>query len=201
MSADYGTVSLYAPDVALLVVDIQNDFADPKGSLAVSGGERIVAVVNDEIAAARDAGAKVAYTTDWHPPSTPHFVDGGGVWPPHCVRDTWGAQFHPDLDVAGEVVRKGTGAEDGYSGFTVRHHPTGEELPTRLATVLHGAGIERVVVVGLATDYCVKATALDAAALGFDTTVLQRAIASVDVRPGDGAAALAEMTAAHVTLA
>lgn len=190
----------YAPDAALVVVDVQNDFADPKGSLYVAGSEAVVAAVNDEIDAARAGGAKVAYTADWHPPQTPHFTTDGGVWPVHCVRGTWGAEFHPDLDVAGEVVRKGTGGEDGYSGFTVRDPETGKETPTRLGTVLHAAGVRRVAVVGLATDYCVKATALDSAALGFGTTVLRRAIAAVNLQPGDGDDAIAELVLAGVTV-
>lgn len=190
----------YGPGVALVVVDVQNDFADPAGSLYVRGAEQVVAAINAEIAAARAAGAKVLYTVDWHPPSTPHFVHEGGPWPVHCVRDTWGARFHPDLDVSGEVVRKATGLEDGYSGFTVRHHETDQELPTRLGAVLHAAGVERVVVIGLATDYCVKETALDAAELGFDTTVVLESVAAVEVRPGDGDAALAAMAAGDVTL-
>ncbi len=188
----------YGPDTALVVVDVQNDFADPQGSLHVPGGPEVVAVVNEEVAAARAGGAKLAYTADWHPPSTPHFVLEGGPWPVHCVGGTWGAAFHPDLDVAGEVVRKGTGGEDGYSGFTVRHPTRDEAYATHLGAVLHAAGVRRVVVVGLATDYCVKETALDGVQLGFDTTVLRRAVAAVDVHPGDGESALAEMAAAGV---
>lgn len=108
------------------------------------------------------------------------------------MRDTWGAAFHPDLVLAGEVVRKGTAGEDGYSGFTVRHHD-GAELPTRLATVLACAAVRTVVVVGLATDYCVLETASDAARLGFETIVLEEAVAAVDVEPGAGDRALARL--------
>ena len=157
-------------------------------------------LINDEIAAAARAGAFVVYTQDWHPPRTPHFVTDGGPWPVHCVRDTWGAQLHPDLAVIGDSVRKGTGGEDGYSGFTMRDATTGEEIPTDLDSLLRDRAIERVVVVGLATDYCVKATALDAVRLGYGTHVLTDAIAAVDVRPGDGERALEEMTAAGVGL-
>jgi nicotinamidase/pyrazinamidase len=177
---------------------VQNDFADPAGSLYVDGGPDVVVAVNDEIAAAQQAGALVVYTQDWHPPETPHFQAQGGIWPVHCVAGTWGAQFHPELHVAGPSVRTGTGGEDGYSGFTVRDPVTGEEWPTELGSLLREAGIERVVVVGLATDYCVEATALDAVRLGFATTVVRRAVAAVDLEPGDGEAALERMAAAGV---
>lgn len=184
--------SLYGRQTALVVVDIQNDFADPSGSLYVPGGEKVVGLANHQVSEARRHGAKVAYTQDWHPPATPHFATSGGPWPEHCVRGTWGAAFHPDLLLAGEVVRKGTAGEDGYSGFRVRHHD-GSELPTRLATVLACAGVRTVVVVGLATDYCVLETAADAARLGFTTVVLEEAVAAVDVEPGAGDRALASL--------
>jgi len=183
----------YGPGTALVVVDVQNDFADPKGSLYVTGGEDVVARVNDEIDAARAAGAPVVFTADWHPESTPHFQKDGGVWPVHCVGGTWGAEFHPGLKVDGPVVKKGTGGEDGYSGFSVRDPETGEKAATDLERILRSAGAENVVVVGLATDYCVKETALDAAKKGFGTTVLGGAIAAVDLEPGDGDRALAAL--------
>lgn len=186
----------YDERAALVVVDVQNDFADPGGSLYVSEGEDVVSVINAEIAKARAAGAAVVYTQDWHPPDTPHFAKDGGIWPVHCVRDTEGADFHPALKVEGPVVRKGTGGEDGYSGFTVRDPETGEEEATELEALLRDRGVERVVIVGLATDYCVKATALDAAAKGFSTIVLTDAVRAVDLEPGDGDKALAEMKSA-----
>jgi nicotinamidase/pyrazinamidase len=186
----------YDSKSALIVVDVQNDFADPNGSLYVSGGEEVVPVINEEIARARAANALVVYTQDWHPDATPHFAKDGGIWPVHCVRDTWGAELHPGLDVGGATVRKGSGGEDGYSGFTIRHPETGEEWATELADLLRERGIERVVVVGLATDYCVKETAVDAAQLGFDTTVRVDAMRAVDLEPGDGARALEAMVAA-----
>jgi nicotinamidase/pyrazinamidase len=186
----------YDDRTALVVVDVQNDFADPKGSLSVPGAAEVVAAVNEEIDAATAAGALVVYTQDWHPPSTPHFVTDGGPWPVHCVRDTWGAELHPDLRVVGESVRKGTGGEDGYSGFTMRDPVTGADAPTGLDDLLRAHDIRRVVVTGLALDYCVLATALDAVRLGYDTVVPRRATAPVEVRPGDGAAAEAELEAA-----
>ena len=188
----------FAPDTALVVVDVQNDFASPDGSLSVSGGEEIIGVVNEQIGRARDAGALVAYTQDWHPPSTPHFLDAGGTWPVHCVRDTWGAELHPSLQVAGPVVRKGTGGEDGYSGFTVRDPQTGDERPTELDGLLRERGVRRVVVVGLATDYCVAETALDARTLGYETAVLTDAVRAVNLDPGDGDRAIQRMREAGI---
>src|SRR5690606_32006024 len=185
---------------ALIVVDVQNDFVDPNGNLYVAGGEQTIPVINDLIAAARDRGAAVVYTQDWHPEVTPHFKDYGGTWPVHCVQGTWGAELHPDLDVAGPVVRKGTGGEDGYSGFTARDVETGEEKATDLEAILRERQIERVVVVGLAQDVCVKETALDARRLGFDTTV--RLDATRPVYPGAEGEQPAndQMAAAGVTL-
>ncbi|GEM_PF-33308 len=190
----------YDEQTALIVVDVQNDFADPRGSLYVKGGEEIPAIVNREIAAARQAGATVVYTADWHPEHTPHFAKDGGIWPDHCVAGTWGAEFHPDLDVKGTMVRKGTGGEDGYSGFTVEDPLTHERTDTGMDELLRTHGVHKVVVVGLATDYCVKATALDARAKGYDTTVLRRAVRAVDLEEGDGDRALTELAQAGVHL-
>lgn len=191
----------YDPQTALVVVDVQNDFADPDGSLPVAGGDEIIPAVNDQITAARAGGATVVLTQDWHPPETPHFTSGGGTWPVHCVRATWGAELHPALDVEADVVvRKGTGGEDGYSAFTLVAPDTGETEPTGLAGYLRERGIRRAVVVGLAADVCVKATALDAVALGLDTTVCWDATRAVDVQPGDGDRARAELRAAGVLI-
>jgi nicotinamidase/pyrazinamidase len=195
------SVPAFGPGVALVVVDLQNDFADPNGSLSVKGAEKVVNAVNRLVADARAAGSATVYTQDWHPATTPHFQKDGGIWPVHCVAGTWGAEFHPDLSVDGQSVKKGTAGEDGYSGFTVRDPVTGEEHSTGLAGLLHSAGATSVVVVGLATDYCVKATALDALALGFAVTVPRDAVAAVDVEPGDGGRALDELATAGVTLA
>ena len=192
---------VFGPSVALVVVDVQNDFADPSGSLSVRGGEAVVRAVNQLGIEARTAGANVVYTQDWHPPDTPHFEKDGGIWPVHCVAGTWGAEFHPDLVVEGETIRKGTGGEDGYSGFTMRDPVTDEQRSTGLAEVLRRDRVSSVVIAGLATDYCVKATALDAVELGFATTVACDAIAAVDVEAGDGERALAELAAAGVTFA
>jgi nicotinamidase/pyrazinamidase len=181
---------------ALLVVDVQNDFAHPDGSLSVAGADAVVEEINDLITEARAVGSPVVYTQDWHPPSTPHFDKDGGIWPVHCVADSWGAQFHPKLVLEGPYVRKGVGGEDGYSGFTMRHPAADEPMSTGLHELLRDHDIGHVVIVGLATDYCVKFTALEALELGLETTVVRSAIAAVDVESGDGERALAEMVEA-----
>jgi nicotinamidase/pyrazinamidase len=190
----------YDARTALVVVDLQNDFADPAGSLAVHGGANLVPIINAEIAMARSEAATVVFTQDWHPESTPHFAKDGGMWPVHCVAGTWGAELHPDVDIDAAVsaprVRKGTNGEDGYSGFTMRDPLTGATTGTELEGILRSAGIEWVVVCGLATDYCVKATVVDARRLGFETAVLLDAVRPVELAAGDGSRAIEEMTAA-----
>ena len=187
---------------ALLVVDMQNDFTDPAGSLYVAGGDATVEVVNAVVADAVAADGLVVATQDWHPPSTPHFAKDGGMWPVHCVGETWGAELHPSLRLPAGAprVRKGSNGEDGYSGFTMRDPVSGEEIPTELESLLRERGIERLVVCGVATDYCVKATALDGVRLGFAAEVLPNAIAAVNLQPDDGDRAIAEMTDAGVRL-
>ena len=195
-------MSRYDAATALVIVDLQNDFADPGGGLSVAGGDAIVETVNAEIQLALAAGATVVATQDWHPETTPHFAKDGGIWPVHCVAGTWGADLHPNLDLPDHAprVRKGADGEDGYSGFTMRDPTTGAAQPTALDGILRDRAIERVVVVGLATDYCVKATALDAVALGYRTSLLTDAVAAVDLSPGDGDRAIEEMRAAAVSI-
>ena len=188
----------YDEKTALVVVDVQNDFADPRGSLSVPGGSAVIDEINAEIEAATAAGSLVVYTQDWHPPVTPHFEKHGGVWPQHCVRETWGAELHPELVVVGKSVLKATGAEDGYSGFSTRHAVSGEVAATELDDMLRAHDIERVVIVGLALDYCVKETALDARTLGYDTVVPLATTAPVELQEGDGAKAVDRMVAAGV---
>jgi nicotinamidase/pyrazinamidase len=193
-------VTLFDPATSLVIVDVQNDFADPAGGLAVAGGAGIIPFLNRQVEAARVAGAFAVYTQDWHPPRTPHFAADGGVWPVHCVMDTWGAALHSDLVVDGPVVRKGSAGEDGYSGFTMRDPVTGATTGTELADLLRARAVRRVVVCGLATDYCVAATALDAAALGFATSLLLDGVRAVDLATGDGARAIAAMREAGIAL-
>lgn len=190
----------YDERTALVVVDLQNDFADPAGRLAITGGEAIIPAVNDAVRSALDAGALVVATQDWHPETTPHFAKDGGVWPVHCIGGTWGAELHPSFEIPVDVprVRKGTNGEDGYSGFTMRDPESGAERPTELEGLLRAREVERVVVCGLATDHCVRATALDALRLGFAVTLLGEAVAAVNLAPDDGDRALAEMAEAGV---
>jgi nicotinamidase/pyrazinamidase len=191
----------YDPTTALIVVDVQNDFADPSGSLYVRGGEEVVPLVSGEIRRALEGGSLVVSTQDWHPASTPHFKKDGGIWPVHCVADTWGAEFHPGLDAHGETVRKGVDGKDGYSGFSVRDPSSGDVSATALESILRANGVERVVICGLATDYCVAETVLDARRLGFEVTVLDAAIRAVDLHPGDGARAVSRMREVGATIA
>ena len=191
-------MTTYGQHIALIVVDMQNDFADPAGTLFVAGGDALVGAMNVEIIRAAAAGAFVVYTQDWHPESTPHFAKDGGVWPVHCVAGTWGAEFHPQLIVAGPTVRKGINGEDGYSGFTMRDPTTGETIPTELTALLRRHGIRSVVVIGLALDYCVKATALDAAAEDWPTSAPVHLTAPVNLEPHHGRDAVKEMEKAGI---
>ena len=191
----------YGKTSALVVVDLQNDFADPSGSLYVRSGEDVIPIANREIRRMKDAGGTVVYTQDWHPPSTPHFAKDGGTWPVHCVQRTWGAELHPDLLlVEAKTIQSGADGGDGYSGFTERDPRTGAESDTGLADYLRERGIESVVVLGLATDYCVRATALDAVCAGFETTVLREGVRPVDREPDDGERALEAMRGAGVVV-
>ena len=193
-------MAAYDAGCALLVVDMQNDFAHPDGALSVAGALEIVPLINAEVEDARAGQAMVIYTQDWHPPDTPHFKKDGGIWPVHCVRDTWGAALLPELEQDGPVVRKGSDGEDGYSGFTVRDPASGEERPTELHALLRKADVSRIAIVGLASDYCVKESALDAVRLGLEVDVIEAAVRAVNLQPDDGRAALAAMRAAGVHL-
>lgn len=174
---------------ALILVDVQNDFC-PGGALPVPEGDQVVPALN---ALLRRVKVFTVATRDWHPPTHCSFKPQGGIWPVHCVAGTPGAAFHPALatDRVAHVVSKATRSEEeAYSGFE----------GTELADLLRKRGIRRVFVGGLATDYCVKATALDAAKHGFAVTVLEDAIRGVEVQPGDCARALEEMKRAGVRL-
>ena len=178
---------------ALVIVDVQNDFC-PGGALGVPGGDAVVPVLNRYAERFAAAGAPVFASRDWHPARTSHFKAYGGVWPPHCVQGTPGAEFHPSLTLPADtaIVSKGMDpSEDAYSCFQAE---TGDGMPFTAA--LGEAGVGRLFVGGLATDYCVKATVIDGAREGFEVIVLADAIAAVDLAPGDGAKALDEMRAA-----
>ena len=196
-----GSPSRFDGATALIVVDVQNDFADPNGSLYVQQGETVVPVANGQIVEAEDAGALIVYTQDWHPESTPHFEKDGGLWPVHCVHDTWGAMFHPDLRVNGEIVRKGTRGEDGYSAFSVRDLLSGGTAPTILQGLLVDHSVERIVICGLATDFCVVETVTDARELGYPVIVLRDGIRAVDRKASSGKRAVQMMLHAGAELA
>jgi nicotinamidase/pyrazinamidase len=171
---------------ALLIVDFQNDFT-PGGALAVADGDAIAERLNE--LAADPRFELVVATRDWHPADHGSFQEQGGIWPMHCVQGTPGAELHPSLDRARVhvVVDKGRDpATEGYSGFEA----------TDLESLLRERGIDRVTIGGLATDYCVKNTALDALRLGFGVSVDRAAVRGVEVEPGDSERALEELSAA-----
>jgi len=177
-------------ETALLIVDVQNDFC-PGGALPVPEGDQVVPVLNRAIERFQQGGGLIIASRDWHPARSTHFAAYGGKWPVHCVQDTEGAAFHPQLRLPAEavVVSKGTGEnEDGYSAFEAR---TNDGTP--LEDLLREKGVRRLVVGGLATDYCVRASVLGALERGFEVLVLRDAIRGVDVQPGDSERALAEM--------
>lgn len=172
---------------ALIVVDVQNDFC-PGGTLAIPHGDEVVAPLNKLIDEFLERGDPVYKSRDWHPPTTRHFTAYGGTWPVHCVQNTMGAEFHPALrnDPRITVISKGMGNTDGYSAFD----------ETDLAAQLKRKEVEEVIVGGLATDYCVKHTVLEALRLGYKVKAVEDAMRPVESRPGDGERAIEEMRAA-----
>lgn len=165
-------------------MDVQNDFC-PGGALGVARGDEVVAPLNELIEEFLSRDEAVFKSRDWHPPQTKHFQAYGGTWPVHCVQHTTGAAFHPALidDPRIIVISKGLGDEDSYSAFD----------GTELATQLRERGVEEIWVGGLATDYCIKNTVLDAARNGFTVKVVADAVRPVELKPGDGARAILEM--------
>ena len=178
---------------ALLLVDPQNDFC-PGGSLAVADGDLVMPVLTEWAAAAERDGAPIYVSRDWHPPRTTHFKEYGGVWPPHCVMFTAGAEFHRALKLPGcaTIVSKGMGEdEDAYSAFQAR-----DVADTLLGMLLVRDHVTHLYIGGLATDYCVRSSALDALSNGFSVTLVPDGMRPVNPQPDDGAKALAEMQAA-----
>jgi nicotinamidase/pyrazinamidase len=175
---------------ALIIIDVQNDFC-PGGSLAVTGGDEVVPVLNQYIKQFTRAKLPIFATRDWHPENTRHFKIHGGLWPPHCIQGTKGAEFRADLALPHDAVIVSAGMapdEEGYSGFDGK-----DENGTGLADLLRARGVERVFVGGLATDYCVKETVLDALRHGFKAVLLEDAVRGVNLRPDDAERAVAEM--------
>ncbi len=177
---------------ALILLDVQNDFC-PGGSLAVQGGDQVAAKLSDTAARFKARGGRVYATLDWHPQNHVSFKTNGGPWPPHCVQGDKGAQIHSALrlPIGTSIIRKGTNPqEDAYSGFQ----------GTTLEDQLRRLDVKRVFLGGLATDYCVLNTALDARTFHFDTYLLTDAIAAVEANPGDGEAAIKKMKDVGTTL-
>ncbi len=178
--------------LALLVVDVQRDFC-PGGALAVKRGDEIVPRLNSVIDAFTEADLPIFYTMDWHPPDHRSFRAQGGIWPPHCIKGTPGAEFHPSLQIVPgtRIFSKGYRADrEAYSGFD----------GTGLEKTLKSAKVKGFVIGGLTTDYCVKETTLDGRAAGFEVEVLADCIRAVNVKPGDGLRAMDEMKKAGAKL-
>lgn len=184
---------LPGPGDALVLVDVQNDFL-PGGSLAVPDGDAVIPVLNRWIRRFLDAGLPIFATRDWHPANHCSFLDQGGPWPPHCVMGTPGAEFSRELDLPPDVpvISKAMRPDkEAYSDFE----------DTDFAVQLRGLGVKRLFVGGIATDYCVRATVLGALEQGFEAVLLVDGVRPVDVAPGDGERAVAEMAAAGAEVA
>lgn len=180
------------PTDALVVVDVQRDFC-PGGSLAVPGGDRVVVPLSRYVELFSRRGLPIFFTRDWHPPEHCSFRERGGIWPVHCVAGTPGAEFHPGLPVpAGATVVSKAASPDreAYSGFQ----------GTGLEEEMRARGVRRILVGGLATDYCVKATVLDGLRAGFRVVLLCDAARAVELKPGDGDRAIEEMEAAGAAM-
>jgi nicotinamidase/pyrazinamidase len=182
---------------ALIIVDVQNDFC-PGGALAVPQGDTVVDPLNRVIERFVAAGLPILASRDWHPATTSHFQPFGGPWPVHCVQNTTGATFHPQLRLpeSAFIISKGMDERtDGYSAFDGM-----DASCTPLTEILQELGVNRLCVGGLATDYCVKATVLGALQQGFEVVLLVDAVAAVNVNPEDGLNAIEEMKKAGATV-
>jgi len=183
---------------ALVIVDVQNDFC-PGGALPVTEGDHVVPILNRYIDEFKTAGLPIIATRDWHPKQTRHFNTGGGQWPPHCVQGTKGAEFHPALALPDSAIIVSTGMSpdsEGYSGFEAN-----DAQGVGLAERLRELGVARILVGGLAIDYCVKHTVLDGLKNGFQVTLLRQATRGVNLNPGDSEKAIDEMIRAGAEIA
>ena len=182
-----------AERAALIIVDMQVDFC-PGGSLAVPEGDTIVPVINRYIDMFRDRGLPVIASRDWHPPVTSHFRQFGGIWPPHCVQWSEGARFHPDLRLPEDAIIVSKGLDPDRDDYSALRAALSSGLP--FDDYLKQLGVTHLYVAGLATDYCVKWTALDGLKERYRVTVLIDAVQGVNLKPGDAAAALDAIAAA-----
>lgn len=182
---------------ALLVVDVQRDFC-PGGALPVPNGDKVVPALNRHLDRAAAHGVRIYASRDWHPRMTRHFKEYGGEWPPHCVQDTDGARFHPDLRLPPAAVVISKGQDPDSAGYSALEGRTADGRP--FADDLREHRIDHLFVGGLATDYCVRSSVIDALRAGFRVTVLQDAVAGIDARPGDSDVALREMQDAGARL-
>ncbi|MCL4495925.1 MAG: nicotinamidase [Firmicutes bacterium] len=187
---------------ALIVVDFQNDFC-PGGTLAVSEGDQIYPVVQDLVNEFEDRHRPIVFTRDYHPSNHISFVNRGGPWPPHCVQGTYGFEFFPKLripDNAAHFFKGYLKDADAYSGFEGCLATNGTITGITLESWLHSQNVHQVYITGLATDYCVKATAIDATRAGFDTIVITNGVKGVNVSPHDSERALNDMKQAGACL-
>lgn len=174
--------------MALLIVDVQRDFC-PGGSLTVPRGDSIVPILNRVVTSFDMSGSQIFLTRDWHPPHHISFKERGGIWPPHCIQGTAGAEFHPDLFVPSQsvIISKGSDPDkDVYSGFE----------GTNLAKKLRALNVQEIFIGGLATDYCVKESSLDALRMGFKVNVMKDCVMAIELNPGDGENALQQIAKA-----
>ena len=182
---------MIAKDSCLVIVDVQNDFC-PGGALAVPEGDEVIPKINSWVKRFQEAKLPVVYTQDWHPKNHCSFRENGGIWPPHCVQGTRGAELHPDLIMDGTIFRKGfLPDKEAYSGFdgTLEGKPGNPAL----GQWLRENGVKRLYVGGLATDYCVKATVLDGLKQGFQVILIRQGVRAVNVNLGDGDRVIEEM--------
>ena len=182
---------------AVMVIDVQRDFC-AGGALAVPAGDAVVPVLNRVLGEAERRGIPVYVSRDWHPAASGHFVTGGGVWPVHCVAGSPGAEFHPGLRLPAGAAVVSKGVEPDQDGFSAFDGRLDDGSPFEES--LRAAGVARLVAGGLATDYCVRHTVLDALRKGWQVTLLTDAVAAVDLQPDDGPRALEEMQAAGAVL-
>jgi nicotinamidase/pyrazinamidase len=170
---------------ALIIVDVQNDFC-PGGMLPVPRGDEVIPILNKYIEIFNSKKLPIYATRDWHPENHISFKTRGGPWPPHCIQNTWGAQFHPNLNIPPQtiIISKATEPDrEAYSGFE----------GTNLKDSLESRGVKRVFIGGLATDYCVKETVMDALKIGFETVLLEDASRGIDINIGDSEKAVNDM--------